>query len=241
MDLYYYLYIAAGFMVLMAVIVGVWAQAKVSSTYEKYRQVESKSGITGAQLVQRISEGAGIAVQLREIGGNLTDNYDPTSHSVNLSRGNFNSSSVASLGIVAHEMGHALQHAKDYTPMKVRQAVIKVSNFTSRLLMPLLIAGVLLMIFSLNPWVGPVVIWAAVGIYFLSFVVSLVTLPVEFNASSRAMKMLEGMGIMDNSELAMTHEVLRAAALTYVASFLISLGYFLRFLMIALSIVGRRK
>jgi len=159
---------------------------------------------------------------------------------LNLSAGNIDSSSVAALGVVAHECGHAIQDAKGYKPLKVRQAVVKTTNLVSKLLMPLLILGLVFDLMYIGGPIGMIFIWSAVGFYGLSVLASLVTLPVETNASRRALKMLEGFEVMDSLELSQTKKVLSAAALTYLASLLVSLAFFLRFLFIALSAMSDR-
>lgn len=235
-------YIISGFIVLFAIILAIYAQIKVQSTFSKYSDVPSKSGITGKNLAQSILNATGNQATLRSCRGHLTDHYNPVNHTVNISQDNINSSSVAGLGVVAHEMGHYLQQVKKYKPFYIRQAIVKVCNFTSGLLLPLLLIGMLLNIFAYSMYgmAGDIIIWIAVAIYGVSALANLATLPVEINASKRALKMLKGMNIMDEQELAQTKEVLSAAALTYVAALLVSLGYFLRLLFYALLITRDR-
>lgn len=235
-------YIISGFIVLFAIILAIYAQIKVQSTFSKYSDVPSKNGITGKNLAQSILNATGNQATLRSCRGHLTDHYNPVNHTVNISQDNINSSSVAGLGVVAHEMGHYLQQVKKYKPFYIRQAIVKVCNFTSGLLLPLLLIGMLLNIFAYSMYgmAGDIIIWIAVAIYGVSALANLATLPVEINASKRALKMLKGMNIMDEQELAQTKEVLSAAALTYVAALLVSLGYFLRLLFYALLITRDR-
>lgn len=233
-------YIIASVILIIAIIVAVYAEIKVAGTYNKYSAVNSKAGITGKELAEKIINTVGLKVSINVIKGRLSDNYDSSKKVLNISRENYESSSLAALGVVAHECGHALQDAKAYAPLKIRQAVIKVTNAVSKILLPLLILGVFFDLMFIGGVVGQVFIWVAVGFYAMSVLASLVTLPVETNASSRALKMLKGFEIMDNDELGRTRDVLSAAALTYLASLLISLAYFLRFLFFALSAISDR-
>lgn len=235
-------YIVSGIIILLALILGVYAQIKVQSTFSRYSQEACKSGITGKQLAQSILNATGNQATLRSCRGHLTDNYNPMNHTINISQDNIESSSIAGLGVVAHEMGHYLQHVKNYKPFHIRQTVVKICNFTSGLLVPLLLIGILLNVFAFTMYgvAGDIVIWVAVGIYGVSALANLATLPVEIDASRRAMKMLNGMNIMDSEELGKTKQVLSAAALTYVAALLVSLGYFLRLLFYALLITRDR-
>lgn len=233
-------YICAGMLLFISIFIALYAQIKVTSTYSTYKEVESKSGMTGGELAQKIMSSAGIDVEIREIRGTLTDNYDSFKKVLNISSGNINSTSVAALGVVAHECGHALQDAKGYKPLKIRQHVIKITNIVSGLLFPLLIIGLVLDLMYIGGVVGQVFIWMAVAFYGMSVLASLATLPVELDASKRALKMLQGFEVMDSGELIKTKKVLSAAALTYVASLLVSLAYFLRFLFIAISLTNDR-
>lgn len=233
-------YIAASVLLIVALIVAVVAEVKVTSTYSKYSNVKAESGITGRQLAEMIISASGLDVKINVIKGKLTDNYDPSRKVLNLSAENVDSCSVAALGVVAHECGHALQDAKNYKPLIIRQRVIKTTNFVSRLLMPLLIVGLVLDLMTVGGVTGMVFIWVAVAFYGMAVLANLVTLPVETNASRRAMKMLEGFEVLESGELAQTRKVLSAAALTYLASLLLSLAYLLRFLFIALSVISDR-
>lgn len=241
MSIEYIGYMIAGIIILIAIIVAIVAQSKVNSTYKEYSDVPAKSGITGRQLAEMILNGTGNKATLRGIRGNLTDNYNPVNKTVNISEVNINSSSIAGLGVVAHEMGHYLQHQSNYAPFKARQIIIKISNFVSGMFLPLLIIGLILNIVfaATTGFAGNFIIWLAVGMYGISTVANLATLSVEKDASRRALKMLQGMNILDEVETAQTKKVLDAAALTYVAALLVSLGYFLRFLFYALMITRR--
>lgn len=233
-------YIIASSLLVVAIIVALVAQIKVESTYNKYSQVESKSGLTGGQLAQKIIDTAGLNVKVNVIKGKLTDNYDSSNGVLNISSANYDSRSVAALGVVAHECGHAIQDAKDYKPLRIRHSVIKTTNIASKFLLPILIIGLIFDLMYIGGVTGMVFIWTAVCFYALSVLANLVTLPVELNASNRAMKMLKGFEIMDEEELQESKKVLSAAALTYLASLLVSLAYFMRFLLFALSRINDR-
>lgn len=232
-------YCAFGLLLFAMILAGV-AQFKVSSTYNEYKNLKVKSGMTGRQLAEKITQAARINVKINVIRGTLTDNYDSVSKTLNISQANIDSDSVSALGVVAHECGHALQDARHYKPLILRQYVIKITNFASKLLMPLLILGVVFDLMYIGGALGMAFIWSAVAFYGLSVLVNLVTLPVEVNASKRALKILEGFDVMDGGELAGTRKVLSSAALTYFASLLLSLAFFLRFLLIALSFMRDR-
>ena len=209
-------------LVVPMIIFSLIMSANVKSTYSKYVGVRCRSGITGAEAARRILLANGITdVQLAVCGGELTDHYDPRKRVVSLSADVFNSSSVAAVGIAAHEVGHVCQHYSGYAPIKIRNAVLPIANIGSSLSVPLIIAG---FIFSFRPLV---LAFAAVVLF------QLVTLPVEFNASSRAMKSLVSCGILSQDETSGTRKVLTAAAMTYVASLAVSLAQLLRLILIA--------
>lgn len=213
-------------LVVPMIIFSLIMSANVKSTYSKYVGVRCRSGITGAEAARRILLANGITdVQLAVCGGELTDHYDPRKRVVSLSADVFNSSSVAAVGIAAHEVGHVCQHYSGYAPIKIRNAVLPIANIGSSLSVPLIIAG---FIFSFRPLVlAGVIAFAAVVLF------QLVTLPVEFNASSRAMKLLVSCGILSQDETSGTRKVLTAAAMTYVASLAVSLAQLLRIILIA--------
>lgn len=213
-------------LVVPMIIFSLIMSANVKSTYSNYVGVRCRSGITGAEAARRILLANGITdVQLAVCGGELTDHYDPRKRVVSLSADVFNSSSVAAVGIAAHEVGHVCQHYSGYAPIKIRNAVLPIATIGSSLSVPLIIAG---FIFSFRPLVlAGVIAFAAVVLF------QLVTLPVEFNASSRAMKSLVSCGILSQDETSGTRKVLTAAAMTYVASLAVSLAQLLRLILIA--------
>lgn len=238
--MFFWEYIIIGVLLLPAMIFAMYAQFKVQSSFSKYSQVSASCNLTGTDVAKQMLEKNGIySVQVMRAKGNLTDNYNPKTKRINLSDPVWNSTSVAAIGVAAHETGHALQDARNYAPMKVRMAVVKLSNFTSSLFLPLLLVGLVLFFVLASSIVGEVFIWVGVGIFALGALANLVTLPVETNASRRALKQLEEMGIMTETELSQVKEVLSAAALTYVASLLISLLSLARIVIIALSLTRR--
>lgn len=236
---YYIGYLISGIVIIIAIFISLFAQTKVNGAFNKYKDVPSSLGMTGAELAEKMARENNLDIVVRMCSGHLTDHYNPKDKSLNISEANYHGTSVSAHAIVAHEFGHAMQDAKNYAPLKIRQFVIKTSNFVSKLLMPLLILGILLQIFLFSSIAGSLVIYISVALYGVSVIASLVTLPVEYNASSRAKKILIGMGSVSEDEVKGTDDVLNAAALTYVASLLLSLAYFLRFLFLLLAIRDR--
>lgn len=216
-----------------AISFATYAQVKVHKTYSNYNKVQSKSNLTGEQLVELIAQKEGLNVTIQKGHGQLTDYYNPSKKVVCLSDSTYGRSSVAALGIVAHEMGHAIQHAKGYGPLKLRTLTIHISNLTSWLYLPLLVTGIIINSIIAHSQIGTIFIWVGVGLFGLTTLISLITLPVEINASSRALKLLEGLNIMDEEELSQAKSVLSAAALTYVAALLVSIVELLRLVVIA--------
>lgn len=212
--------------VLPALILAMWAQSMVSSTYTKYSSVLSTRGITGAEVADKILKLNGVYdVKIEKISGNLTDHFDPRSKVIRLSEGVYNSTSVAALGVAAHETGHALQHNQGYIPIKLRNSVLPVANIGSFAAFPLVLLGLL---FQSG-------IMVDIGIILFTAVVAfqLVTLPVEFNASFRAISVLDNQAVLQGDELTGAKKVLKAAAMTYVAAAAVSIGNLLRLLTIA--------
>lgn len=211
---YYYGFDPTYILVLIGAVICMLASARVKSTYQKYSKVRSMTGMTGAQAAQRILHHAGIYdVTIQHVSGQLTDNYNPRQKTLNLSDAVYNASSVAAVGVAAHECGHAIQHHKGYAPLTIRSAIVPVANIGSNLAWPLILIG--LMITSDT---GVFFINLGIIAFSLAVLFQLVTLPVEFNASRRALVLLEDCGILSQSEIPATRKVLSAAALTYVAS-----------------------
>ena len=220
------------FLVLPAVIFAMWAQFNVKSTFSKYSKIASRSGMTGFDSARRILDANGLRdVRIAHVSGDLTDHYNPTDNTIYLSDSVYGSDSAAAIGVAAHEAGHAVQHATGYTPIKIRSAIIPVTNIGSNLAMPLIILGIVLSF--------PTLAYIGVAAFGLSTLFQLVTLPVEFDASGRALKALEG--TLDGDDLSSARKVLRAAALTYVAALAVSLVNLLRLLIMVAGNDRRRR
>jgi uncharacterized protein len=219
-------------LVIIGVIITLLASSKVQSTFRKYSGIRSMSGMTGAQAAERILANAGIYdVEIQHTSGNLTDHYDPRKKVLKLSDSVYNRNSVAAVGVAAHECGHAIQHNKGYVPLKLRSALVPVVNFGSTLSWPMILIGIIM---------GTNELLINLGIILFSFGVlfQLVTLPVEFNASSNAIRILGNTGILQDDEVRKTKKVLNAAALTYVAGAAASILQLLRLLIL---FGGRRR
>lgn len=229
---YYYGFDWTYILVLIGAILSMIASAKVNSTFNKYQRVRSMTGMTGAEAAQRILHQNGIYdVAVEHISGNLTDHYDPKNKVLRLSDATYSSNSVAAIGVAAHECGHALQHKDEYLPLKIRSAIVPAANFGSRLGIPIILLGVIL---GSNYMLIQIGIW----VFSLAVLFQLVTLPVEFNASGRAVQMVERYGILSGEELRHTRKVLSAAALTYVAAAAASILQLLRLILL---FGGRRR
>ena len=219
-------------LVVPMLIVSLWAQIKVKTTYQKYGTVHSRSGMTAEVAVRKILDSNGLFnVGITRVPGELTDHYDPRTNTIALSDSVYGSTSVAAIGVAAHEAGHAIQHAVGYGPIKVRTAIVPITNIGSHLSMPLFIIGILLA----NEYLA----YAGIILFSLTVVFQLVTLPTEFNASRRAVKALGGYGYMNDEELKGTKKVLSAAAMTYLAALFVALASLLRLLLIVSG--GRRR
>lgn len=228
---YYYDYT---FIVLIpAIIFAFYAQFKVNSTFNKFSKVGSSRGFTGAEVARRILDANGLwNVQIAHIAGNLTDNYNPKTNVLSLSDSTYNSTSVAAIGVAAHECGHAVQHSVGYAPVKLRSALVPVTNIGSSAGMIILLVGLIFSSYYLAMF--------GILLYSLMAIFQLVTLPVEFNASSRALRTLEEDHILEDDELPQAKKVLSAAAMTYVAALVSTLATILRYLLIVNS-RGRRR
>ncbi len=214
MPYYFYGFDPTYLLVVIGAVICLIASARVKTTYQKYSEYRSSAGITGAQAAERILHQAGIYdVSIRHVSGHLTDHYNPSNKTLNLSDSVYASASVAAIGVAAHECGHAIQHQKRYFPLTFRSAIVPVANIGSAAAWPLILIG-----FLFTGGTGGFLIQLGIICFSLAVVFQLVTLPVEFNASGRALAALEHQGILSESELPYTRKVLRAAALTYVAS-----------------------
>ena len=213
-------------LVVIGAVICMIASARVKTTFNKYSAYRSMSGMTGAQAAERILHAAGIYdVRVQHVSGNLTDHYNPANKTLNLSDSVCNQTSVAAVGVAAHECGHAIQDAINYAPLNIRSAIVPAANIGSQLSWPLFIAG---LIFSIRPLVT-----LGIVLFSLAVLFQLVTLPVEINASSRALKMLESTGILGTDEKKGAKKVLTAAALTYVAALAASILQLLRLIILA--------
>ena len=222
-------------LVVVGALLCTWASSRVNTTYAKYARVYSRSGMTGAQAAERILRNSGINdVQIQHVSGDLTDHYDPSKKVLRLSDSVYDSHSVAAIGVAAHECGHALQHNEGYGPLKLRSLLVPAANLGSKLGLPLVLLGLALG-FSFELPGGGYFSLAQIGVWVFSLAVlfQVVTLPVEFNASNRALKMLESYGIMGDDEVDDCKHVLGAAALTYVAAAASSILQLLRLVLLS--------
>ncbi|MDR3759853.1 peptidase [Clostridium sp. AF18-27] len=213
-------------LILIGLLLSMAASAKVNSTYARYARVGARCGMTGAEAAKRLLNSQGIYdVTVRRVPGKLTDHYDPRNKTVNLSESVYGSTSIAAIGVAAHECGHAMQDAGGYVPLRVRGALVPVANFGAQISWPLILIGIL---FSSGS--SSMLITLGILMFSLSVLFQLVTLPVEFNASSRAVNLLDRTGILAGQEVGQTRQVLSAAALTYVAAAAASILQLLRLL-----------
>ena len=224
-DIYYFI------LIIPALLFGIWAQSQVNTNYQKYSQIRTMRGMTGAEAADYILRQNGIYnVSINQISGHLSDHFNPKTNAINLSESVYNSTSIAAIGVAAHEAGHAVQHAVNYKPIKIREMVIPVTQIGSWLYLPILLVGVFL---SSQGLVNlGILLFSTLAIF------QLVTLPVEFDASDRAIKTLSQSGILYGEEITGAKKVLRAAALTYVAALVSSLAQLLRLILI---FGGRRR
>jgi Zn-dependent membrane protease YugP len=224
-------------LVLIGAVICMIASARVKTTFNKYSGYRSMSGMTGAQAAERILSRAGIYdVQIGHVSGSLTDHYDPRTKTVNVSDSVYNSTSVAAVGVAAHECGHVIQHATGYAPLKFRTALVPAANIGSTLAWPLILIGLLF-----NSRSSMAFINLGILLFSLAVLFQLVTLPVEFDASARALKQLRSQGILGDQELVYTRKVLSAAALTYVASAASAILQLLRIILLTGGRGGRRR
>ena len=217
-------------LVLPCVIFSLWASSSVNSTFKKYSQQLSIRRITGAQAAQRVLAHNGVSgVRIERISGNLTDHYDPTTNVIRLSDSVYDATSTAAIGVACHEAGHAVQYAQHYAPIKLRAAIIPLTNFGSKIAMPLILIGILLTFLG---GFSTVLVYLGIACFGLSLVFQLITLPVEFDASNRAMKAIETAGILTEEEQQGARKTLKAAAMTYVAATAVALAQLLRLIVL---------
>ena len=221
----YYMFDPTYVLILIGVVISLAASAKLRGTYQRYAGVRSRCGMTGEEAARRLLRSQGIYdVTIRRVRGNLTDHYDPRTKTVNLSDSVYGSTSIAAIGVAAHECGHAMQDAQGYAPLRFRSALVPAANFGAQLSWPLIIIGLLLG--------GSSLVSLGILLFSLAVLFQLVTLPVEYNASHRAVTLLDSIGILQGQEVGQTRSVLNAAALTYVAAALASLLSLLRLILL---------
>ena len=234
--LFYILYYGSMIILIPGIIFSIYAQIRISTTFKKYSHVQASSNMTAAQLSRMLLDRNGLNyISVQQVPGSLTDNYNPQTEILSLSESTYSSNSVAALAVAAHEVGHALQKRDDYKPMKLRSILVPVTNFGSRLALPIAIIGLIIERFATSNsgiQAGKIIIAIGILAYALSSIFALITLPVELNASRRAGKILYDTGTLNQKETFQAKQVLHAAALTYVASLLVSLLYLLRFILI---------
>ena len=216
--------------VLPCILLSMWASSSVNTTFQKYAKVNSSRRLTGAEAAQRVLAANGVrGVRIERVSGNLTDHYDPKTNVIRLSDSVHSSTSVAAIGVAAHEAGHAVQYAQNYAPIKFRAAIIPITNLGSKLAMPLILAGVLLTFLGNFSYT---LVYLGIAAFSLSLVFQLATLPVEFNASRRAMETIESSGLLTYEEQRGAKKTLKAAAMTYVAATAVALAQVVRLLIV---------
>ena len=224
------------YLVLPCILLSLWASSNVNSTFKKYSRQFSRRGLTGAEAAQRVLSANGVTgVRIERVSGNLTDHFDPRTNVIRLSDSVYGSTSTASIGVACHEAGHAVQYAVGYAPIKLRAAIIPLTNFGSRIAMPLILAGIL---FSTFGMFSDTLVYTGIACFGFSLVFQLVTLPVEFNASRRAMAAIESSNLLTEEEQRGARKTLKAAALTYVAATAVALAQLIRLIAI---FGGRRR
>ena len=217
-------------LVLPCMIFSLIASSRVNATFKKYSQQYSQRRLTGAEAARRVLQHNGVSgVRIERVAGNLTDHYDPRTNVIRLSDSVYSSTSTAAIGVAAHEAGHALQYAVNYAPIRLRAAIIPLTNFGSKLAMPLILAGILLTFLGSF---STLLVYLGIAAFALSFIFQLITLPVEFNASRRAIRAIEDAQLLTPEEQKGAQKTLKAAAMTYVAAMAVALAQLLRLIMI---------
>lgn len=230
MPYYYGIDMTYVVLVLPFVLLSLWASSNVNRTFRKYSRQHSVRRLTGAEAAQRVLMANGVSgVRIERIGGNLTDHFDPRTNVIRLSDDVYGNTSTAAIGVACHEAGHAVQYAQDYAPIKLRAAIIPLTNFGSQIAMPLILAGIL---FSFLGRFSDVLIYTGIAAFAMSLVFQLVTLPVEFNASHRAMQAIAQTNLLTEEEQKGARKTLTAAAMTYVAATAVALTQLLRLILL---------
>ena len=223
-------------LVLPCMLFAAWASSNVNSTFKRYSSQRSVRGLTGAQAAQRVLSANGVrGVRIERVSGNLTDHYDPKTNVIRLSDSVYSDTSTAAIGVACHEAGHAVQYAESYAPIKIRAAIIPLTNFGSRIAMPLILAGILMTFLGSF---SDTLVYLGIGAFAMSLVFQIVTLPVEFNASRRAMAAIENSNLLTAEEQRGARKTLTAAAMTYVAATAVALAQLLRLMVL---FGGRRR
>lgn len=222
-------------LVLPCILLSLWASSNVNSTFKKYSKQYSSRRLTGAEAAQRVLSANGVhGVRIDRVSGNLTDHYDPKTNVIRLSDSVYSNTSTAAIGVACHEAGHAVQYAENYAPIKVRAAIIPLTNFGSKIAMPLILAGILMTFLGSF---SDTLVYLGIAAFGMSLVFQIVTLPVEFNASRRAMRAIEESNLLTPEEQKGARKTLSAAALTYVAATAVALSQLLRLILL----FGRRR
>lgn len=235
MESWMIVYIVATILILPSVIFGAICQSRAITVFDRYEKVVSSSGITASELTKKLLSNANITdVEVVKINGKLTDCYDPRHKVVKLSAATYNSTSMSALGVCAHEVGHAIQDNKKMFLFRLRMFLVPIVNFINKLFIPLVLAGSILSFAFYLPYIGEVIVWISVVLYGASLIFYLVTLPLEKDASKRALKILEKTNSFSNDELVVSKNVLTAAIYTYISALVTTTLYFLRFLSYAL-------
>ena len=223
-------------LVLPCILLSLWASSNVNSTFKKYSRQYSSRGLTGAEAAQRVLVANGVrGVRIDRVSGNLTDHYDPKTNVIRLSDSVYSNTSTAAIGVACHEAGHAVQYAENYGPIKMRAAIIPLTNFGSKIAMPLILAGILMTFLGSF---SDTLVYLGIAAFGMSLVFQIVTLPVEFNASRRAMQAIEASNLLTAEEQRGARKTLKAAALTYVAATAVALAQLLRLIVL---FGGRRR
>lgn len=223
-------------LVLPCILLSLWASSNVNSTFKKYSKQYSSRRLTGAEAAQRVLSANGVhGVRIDRVNGNLTDHYDPKTNVIRLSDSVYSNTSTAAIGVACHEAGHAVQYAENYAPIKLRAAIIPLTNFGSKIAMPLILAGILMTFLGSF---SDTLVYLGIAAFGMSLVFQIVTLPVEFNASRRAMRAIEESNLLTQEEQKGARKTLSAAALTYVAATAVALSQLLRLIVL---FGGRRR
>ncbi len=226
-------------LVMPFVVLSMLASAKVNSSFKKYSEVYSRRGLTASEAARRVLQDNGVIdVNIERVQGHLTDHFDPKANTIRLSENVYDSTSVASIGVACHEAGHAVQHAVGYLPVKIRTAIVPITNIGSKLSIPLVLLGIILSSFGAQ---YSIIAYIGVALFALCVVFQLVTLPTEFNASRRALRAITNGGILYEDEVVGAKRVLSAAAMTYVAALAVTVMQFLRLLLIVAGSQQRRR